>query len=39
MIGNTFLIYEVILITCTAAIMFALVAVFTLFRIFEPKND
>jgi hypothetical protein len=39
MIDNIFLIYEVILITCTAAIVLALIAVFTLFRIFEPKND
>jgi hypothetical protein len=39
MINNDFLAYEVILITCTTAIIFALVAVFTLFRIFEPNND
>jgi hypothetical protein len=38
MISNDFLIYEVILTTCTAAIILALVAVFTLFRIFEPKK-
>jgi hypothetical protein len=39
MINNDFLAYEVILIACTAAITFALVAVFTLFRVFEPNND
>jgi hypothetical protein len=37
MINNDFLVYEIILTTCTAAIIFALVAFLSLFKIFEPK--
>lgn len=38
MIDSTFLAYEVILITCTAAIVFAFIAVLALFDIFEIKQ-
>lgn len=39
MISNDFLVYEVILITCTAAIISALFAVLSLFKIFETNNN